>query len=64
MKRPRLTMREINALNSAASAMLAGEEGEGDAQGVSFDDLHSAHDKLIDMREQRRATAARRKRQS
>jgi len=37
-----LTPQQAEALFSAAEAMLAGEEGEGDAQGVSFAVLERA----------------------
>lgn len=41
-----LTPQQAHALNRAAAAMLAGEEGEGDANGVSFDVLERAQMKI------------------
>jgi hypothetical protein len=43
-----LTRPQIDALLGAAVAMLAGEEAEGDAVGVSFAVLNRAVDKLAD----------------
>jgi len=37
-----LTEEQISALSQAANAMLAGEEGAGDAEGLSFDVLETA----------------------
>jgi hypothetical protein len=41
-----LTDKQVTALLSAAVAVLAGEEGAGDAQGVNFKDLQSAANAL------------------
>jgi len=38
----RWTAPRVEAAIAAINAMLAGEEGEGDAEGVSFDDLREA----------------------
>ena len=58
--RIRLTLREMDALCSAAGAMLAGEEGEGDADGVSFDALRDGQRKLSAMRKRRNDALLRR----
>lgn len=40
----RLTQRRLEAMSAALSAMLAGDQGEGDwPEDVSFDDMDSAH---------------------
>lgn len=49
----KLTKRQIEALISAAEAMLAGEEGAGDAQNVKFDVLRRASNILKDELEER-----------
>ena len=47
MIRVLLGPKQIDALIDAANAMLAGEEGEGDAVGVSFATLSAAVDRLV-----------------
>lgn len=57
MKKPRLTTKAIEALIQAAEAMLAGEEGEGDATGIAHEDLQRGSNWLKNLRD----TRARRK---
>ena len=52
----RLTERRIEALLDAALAMLAGD-GEGDAEGVDFDDLDAGAEWLADQLKKKRRSA-------
>jgi hypothetical protein len=45
------TRKRINAALQAINAMLAGEEGEGDAEGITFDDLQAAAQRLREERD-------------
>jgi hypothetical protein len=54
----RLTMRRLRAMEAALSAMLAGEQGEGDwPEEIPVEDAAAAHDwvcEQLDKREQRK----------
>lgn len=53
--RPRWTEKRLAAAIQAVTAMLAGEEGEGDAEGLTFDDLEGALARLQHEQERLRA---------
>lgn len=46
----RWTIKRLDAAIQACEAMLASEEGKGDAEGISFDDLQAASDMLKEQR--------------
>lgn len=57
----RLTKRRLIAMDNALSAMLAGEDHEGDwAEEVSRSDLEGAHDWVSEQLRKRQSGAARR----
>lgn len=53
----RLTTRRLQAMASALAAALAGEEGEGDMEGVSHHDLDAAAEWVAEQINKREAKA-------